>query len=54
MMEVLVVHAREHLNVGDLAPLHYAAFKGHIQICSLLAAQVKPFLMLRYNFRETK
>ena len=45
-MEVLVVHAREHLNVTTSnggTPLHFAAYHGHTQVCSLLAAQVKLF-----------
>ena len=51
IMEVFVVHAREHLNVttlGGFTPLHIAAYNSHTQVCSLLAAQVKHFqLMLR-------
>ena len=42
-MEVLVVQAREHLNLTDLdgdTALHFAAHRGHSQVCSLLAAQV--------------
>ena len=48
-MEVLVVHAREHLNVTTLdgsAPLHFAAYHGYTQVCSLLAAQVKKLFQL--------
>ena len=50
MMEVLAVHLREHLNMTTTdgrAPLHFAAYYGHTQVCSLLAAQVKPLLQDR-------
>ena len=43
IMEVIVVHSKEHLNLTSLegyAPLHYAALYGNTQVCSLLAAQV--------------
>ena len=50
IMEVLVVHAREHLNVTSLdgnTPLHFAAYHGHTQVCSLLAAQVYKYTEYR-------
>ena len=43
IMEVLVVHSNEHLNLmssDGFAPFHYAAFNGNTQVCSILAAQV--------------
>ena len=42
-MEVIVVHAREHLNLMNsdgYPPLSVAAMAGHSTICSLLAAEV--------------
>ena len=41
-----MVHSSKHLNLTSsdgYTPLHYAAVNGHTQICSLLAAQVRPF-----------
>ena len=49
IMEVLVVHSREHLNVTSSkgrTPLYLAASQGHTQVCSLLAAQVGPSLLV--------
>ena len=47
-----MVHAKEYLNLSTpdgYTPLHYAASKGHTQVCSLLAAQVKPFQLELYT-----
>ena len=49
IMEVLVVHSREHLNLTNSkgqTPLYLAASQGHTQVCSLLAAQVGPSLLV--------
>ena len=48
IMEVLAVHSREHLNLtsSGLTPLDLATSKGHTQVCSLLAAQVGPSLLV--------
>ena len=41
-MEVLVVHAKDHLNSisSGYAPLHAATIFGHTRIINLMAAQV--------------
>ena len=48
IMEILAVHSREHLNLtsSGLTPLYLAAYQGHSQVCSLLAAQVGPSLLI--------
>ena len=47
-----MVHAKEYLNLttpDGYTALHYAASNGHTQVCSLLAAQVKPFQLELYT-----
>ena len=48
IIEVLVIHSREHLNLtsSGRTPLYLAASQGHTQVCSLLAAQVGPSLLV--------
>ena len=57
IMEVLVVHSREHLNLTTskgLTPLDLAASQGHTQVCSLLAAQVGPSLLVIIVMTKTQ
>ena len=56
IMEVLAVHSREHLNLtsSGLTPLYLAASEGHTQVCSLLAAQVRPSLLVIIIMTKTQ
>ena len=53
VVEALVVHAKKYLNSPSqkgIAPLHHAVMRNHLQICSILAAEVLTLLSLSYEY----